>query len=143
MIRRNNKGIIIITVFVLLMALLIMVGGYYRLIFYKAQLHSRDIELIKSYYIAIAGVKYIRRLATNQRMPDESIEFFVLDSDKGKVTVDSVTSLDALEGTNLREITSTGELNGIERTIVCTIIDEEGYHSKTAYSKSYPIIKWK
>lgn len=134
--RGEKKGFIIVTALVVAAALSIMIGAYSLSVSYNNQIYLKNVNSVKAFYGATAGVMYVCSLVSydyNTNTWDEELNNTTLSiSNTGDTITVSVTTSD-----NVARIRSTAKVNNITRTINCELEAVPGYTSDNF------ITKWK
>lgn len=163
--RKDNKGLILVTILAMMVILASLIGSLFLTLYYNNQLAKKQINSTKAYYLAVTGMQYIRlhyfdTYAGGGINPSTTVNSatFSITPDGDLISVTRVPTTHYLNS----EITSTGTINGVTRTITCQSGDSrfsltnyvglEGVCSDGADSQSVfnsqisecqlPVLKW-
>ena len=152
---RKRKGFIIIMALLITASLSLMIGAFSLSVFYRNQMAVRQINSVKAYYLALAGIEYGRRQIFEYYdgfKPSANYSFSLANTGD-EVVVDRI--LPAGFTLNSKEryfitIRSTADINGVIRVLECQ--EESSYSlrkdfytfhlTNTVRRTKNPVIKW-
>lgn len=163
---KHKKGVVIITVMMLVAVVTILLGAYGLLVYYRNQMVDASYsDSVQAYYLAITGANYIRQhkyddwvggyIKPYPQLTSKKISF--LSNNDIEITRELINADEAVNGINAN-ITSTGNINGISQKVVCQSGEEnftlnichglyqlvftESTSPNEYYEYFLPIIKW-
>ena len=145
---KAHKGFIIIMALLITASLSLMIGAFSLSVFYRNQMAVRQLNSVKAYYLALAGIEYGRRQVWDRWDIPSADYSFSLANAGDEVAVNRIAFSSAEGNRWFTTIRSTANINGVMRILECQ--EESSYSLRNDMLQllgglkrtKNPVIKW-
>ena len=148
---KRDKGFILVTILAIIFSLVLLVGGFSLLCFYRIQILTKHIDSTKAYYLASAGAQYGRYkhhqrwwewaiIIDDEEFPDPPATFSV----DGATDHTTTVTYNYAPASDTLIIESTATIGSVSKTLICEAGGVNGFRRYSAtHMRKPPILKWK